>query len=80
MFRCSLNLLRFYLNNILSIGAQVPGTKLSRWVYVIVCYRWNGYAFYSSPFVTRYSAICMAFVAAPFLRLSLTTHMFNVFG
>ena len=34
--------------------------------------------FYSIPFSKRYSAICTAFVAAPFLRLSETIHIFNV--
>ena len=38
------------------------------------------FAYDSSPLPARYSAICTALVAAPFLRLSLTTHMFNVFS
>src|SRR6185437_14861999 len=38
------------------------------------------YSYASKPLSARYSAICTALVAAPFLRLSLTTHMFSVFG
>src|SRR6187200_726882 len=41
----------------------------------------NGaFTFYNNPFCIKYSAICTALVAAPFLRLSETTHMFKVFG
>ncbi len=35
---------------------------------------------YNKPFCSRYSAICTALVAAPLRRLSLTIHMFSVFG
>ena len=34
----------------------------------------------NKPFATKYSAICTAFVAAPFLRLSETIHILSVFG
>ena len=34
----------------------------------------------TNPLLMSVSAICTAFVAAPFLRLSATIHMFSVFG
>ena len=40
----------------------------------------RGMLFYTNWFAMRYSAICTAFVAAPFLRLSATIQQFNVLG
>ena len=35
---------------------------------------------YTKLFATKYSAICIVLVAAPFLKLSATIHMFKVFS
>ena len=84
-FALALNLLYHLLHGQLGIARSLEH-KISRTIIDVIIYELLYFVLAQLVYQTavvcciRYSAICTALVAAPFLKLSATIHIFKVLG